>query len=109
MADRLKKFNSNDARTIPINKLIAEIICLDLQAFSLVEDLGFRRLMNKLEPRYTIPSRKTFRNKKLVELYDQVVAKVGSAIMESQNVGVTIDFFYFYSYSRLFGSVRLFF
>lgn len=108
-ADRLKKFDSNYARTLPINKLIAEIICLDLQLFSLVEDIGFRRLVNNLEPRYTIPSQKTLRNKKLFKLYDQVVANVGSAIIESQNVGVTTDFFYFYSHSRLYGSVRSFF
>ena len=34
------------------------MIALDNQPFSLVEDIGFQRLIQHLEPRYSLPSRK---------------------------------------------------
>jgi len=34
-----------------------EMICVDLQPLSIVENIGFRRLVNELQPRYKIPSR----------------------------------------------------
>lgn len=37
---------------------IAEMIAIDLQPFSVVEDTGFNRLMAELEPRYVVPSRR---------------------------------------------------
>ena len=43
-----------------ITKCIGEMICADLQPFSVVEDDGFRRLMKHLAPRYEIPSGKHF-------------------------------------------------
>ncbi|KAL3091647.1 hypothetical protein niasHT_024229 [Heterodera trifolii] len=34
-----------------------EFIAVDLQPFSVVEDVGFKRLINELQPKYHIPSR----------------------------------------------------
>ena len=35
-------------------------MALDFQTFSIVEDTGFTALINHLDPRYNIPSRKYF-------------------------------------------------
>jgi hypothetical protein len=46
-----------------------EMIALDIQPFSLVEDEGFVRLIKLLQPKYTIPSRPHFSQKLLPEMY----------------------------------------
>ena len=56
--DRSRKWDINDARSQPIHKFVMEMIALDNQPFSLVEDIGFVRLLQVLEPRYSLPSRK---------------------------------------------------
>nr|CAD2188602.1 unnamed protein product [Meloidogyne enterolobii] len=43
-----------------INKFLMEMICVDLQPLSIVENIGFRRLVNELQPRYKIPSRQFY-------------------------------------------------
>ena len=34
------------------------MVALDYQPISIVEDVGFKRLVNTLEPKYNLPSRK---------------------------------------------------
>ena len=43
-----------------ITRSIAEMITLNNQPFSIVDDIGFICVMKVLEPRYTIPSRRYF-------------------------------------------------
>jgi len=45
-----------------ITRFIAEMMALDCQSYSLVEDQGFVRLLNHLQPRYQLPSQKFFIN-----------------------------------------------
>lgn len=56
--DRVKIWDSNDVRSQRITRYIGEMLCLDFQPFSIVEDVGFIRLMKAIEPRYKLPSRK---------------------------------------------------
>lgn len=89
--DRVSKFSTNDDRAKKINNLIAEMICIDLQPFSIVENKGFLRLLSHLEPRYTVPSRKTFSNKILNEMYSKLSREVKSELEESKYVAITTD------------------
>ena len=50
----------NDPRALCIHRKIGEMIAVDNQPFSLVEDIGFIRLLHTLEPRYNLPSQKYF-------------------------------------------------
>ena len=56
--DLTTPWNINDARAIAIHKKLGEMIALDGQPISVVEDIGFINLVRSLEPRYKIPSRK---------------------------------------------------
>jgi hypothetical protein len=58
---KLGPWEKNGEKTLAINKAIMEMIALDIQPFSLVEDAGFVRLLKLLQPKYTIPSRTHFR------------------------------------------------
>ena len=48
--DRVRVWDINDARAKRIHKRIGEMIALDSQPFSVVEDKGFRQLIKELEP-----------------------------------------------------------
>ncbi|XP_029291389.1 zinc finger BED domain-containing protein 4 isoform X2 [Cottoperca gobio] len=49
----LTKFDRHDPRQVLISEAIAKMIVRDLQPVSLVENQGFRELLQLLEPRYT--------------------------------------------------------
>ena len=49
----------DSTRREALNKLLGEMICLDLQPLSIVDDLGFIRYTRALDPRYELPSRRT--------------------------------------------------
>ena len=58
--EKTKKFAKDSAKANGITKKVMEFMALDDQPFSVVEDIGFRRLVEHIEPRYTIPSRQYF-------------------------------------------------
>ena len=51
-------WNINDVRACIIHKKLHEMIALDGQPISVVEDPGFINLVKTLEPRHKISSRK---------------------------------------------------
>uniref|UniRef100_A0A914M0T9 HAT C-terminal dimerisation domain-containing protein n=1 Tax=Meloidogyne incognita TaxID=6306 RepID=A0A914M0T9_MELIC len=59
-----------------INKFLMEMICVDLQPLSIVENIGFRRLVNELQPRYKIPSRSQVTRNLLPQMFTSL--KLGS-------------------------------
>lgn len=89
--DRMRKFQHNDYRAKQIDELIAKMICIDFQPISLVDNKGFQELLNHLEPRYTIPSRKTFANKILRDMYTGVSLKIKSELLQAKHIAITTD------------------
>ena len=59
---------------------VMEIIALGNQPFSLVEDIGFVRLLQVLEPKYSLPSRKYLVEKILPVVHDEVMLWAKSEI-----------------------------
>ena len=53
---RTSVWGINDSRVLCIHKRIGEVIAVDNLPFSLVEDIGFTRLLHTLEPKYNLPS-----------------------------------------------------
>ncbi|KAI4797684.1 hypothetical protein KUCAC02_024924 [Chaenocephalus aceratus] len=51
------KFPSTSPRSQKITESIAYFICQDLRPYSVVENIGFRRMVNAMEPRYPVPTR----------------------------------------------------
>lgn len=76
------KLDKNSPRYIKITSLIRNMITKDLQPFSFTEDIGFRDLLAFLEPRYTMPSRKTFRDSIIPNLYKEVSQKLKTIIRQ---------------------------
>jgi hypothetical protein len=61
---------------VALHTKIAEMIALDEQPFSIVEDVGFRRLVETAVPLYQIPSRTFFSKKMVPDLHKRVSGKI---------------------------------
>uniref|UniRef100_A0A1X7SFL6 BED-type domain-containing protein n=1 Tax=Amphimedon queenslandica TaxID=400682 RepID=A0A1X7SFL6_AMPQE len=68
-------------RSKEITKRIAEMVARDLRPLSLVEGEGFKRLMNYVEPGYTVPSHThvtTICRRMYSELKEKLILEIAS-------------------------------
>jgi hypothetical protein len=70
--------------------LIGEMLAADLQPFTLVEDVGFLRLMAHLTPRYTVPSRKYFTTNILPSIHQRLKDRIQLLVSAGASNGVAI-------------------
>ena len=80
----------NNPHAQQIHQRMTEMIALDSQPFSMVDDPGFTQLVRELEPRYSLPSRKHVTEKTLPRMYSMVKAAV-----KKQLADVHVRFFSF--------------
>ena len=78
-----KPWDINDVRSQRVHKRIGEMLAVDCQPLSMVEDIGFKRVLQTLEPRYKCPSRKYYTDTIIPKIYtgmkDEVYKLVGGA------------------------------
>lgn len=91
LIEKKKMMLPTDKRAETITSMIAEMICVDCQPFSIVEDTGFKRLINFLEPRYTVVSRKTLSSVIIPSMYEKVVVKVKQMLSNAEYISITTD------------------
>lgn len=91
VVDRTKKWDANDPRALSWDKTVAEFVVLDYQPFSVVEDIGFRRLMDKAEPRYTLIDRKKLSATVIPGMYFAVRSKIKLMISTAKHISFTSD------------------
>lgn len=81
----------NDARAQRVHRRIVDMITLDCQPFSVVENLGFIRLLSELQPRYNLPSRKYLVTNIIPQVYTTIESRVRSAICKVSFLTFTTD------------------
>ncbi|KAJ3661175.1 hypothetical protein Zmor_005584 [Zophobas morio] len=86
-----KKWDTNNSNSKKIDKLIGEMIALQNFPFNFVEGLGFRRLIQKLSPRYNLRGRNFFTDFVCTELYGKVANKVKELIEKFDYMAFTSD------------------
>ncbi|XP_023212487.1 zinc finger BED domain-containing protein 4-like [Centruroides sculpturatus] len=67
------------------------MICVDIQPYSVVSDLGFQRLLKKIVPNYNIPSRKYFSENIIPDIFQKVQLKIQKAIYDAKYISLTAD------------------
>nr|CAD2171629.1 unnamed protein product [Meloidogyne enterolobii] len=72
-------WESDGEKTQQINKSIIEFICADIQPLSVVDNIGFKRLMTIALPKYNLPSRFFFTNNMLPKIYEKVEKELNIA------------------------------
>ena len=82
--DRVKLWNYSDPQAQRITHHIGEIVALDCQPLSIVEDTGFLRLMKGMEPRYVVPSRKYITDVILPQIMNGVASEVKKELSSAQ-------------------------
>lgn len=89
--ERSEKFPPNNVKAAKITEKILHYIVLDGQPLSVVGDKGFRLLMNHLEPRYDMVTRKYLSETALPELYSKVCKHVSEEIKDVKSMSFTTD------------------
>ena len=90
-SDKARKWDINDPRAQHIHTRIAEMIALDYQPFSIVDDVGFVRLLHSLEPRYVTPSRRYVTETVMPKIYETVRKQVKVEIAGVSHISFTSD------------------
>jgi len=72
-------------------KCLAEMIAVDLQPYAIVEDEGFRRYSNHLEPRYSLPSRRLLSEQIMPGIYEKVKDRLQSSLRKAKRISFTTD------------------
>jgi hypothetical protein len=70
------QMSSDNPRASMITNAIGRMIALDYQPYTLVENRGFKELLQILEPRYHIPASTTFSRKVIPDMYNKVLKSV---------------------------------
>uniref|UniRef100_A0A8D0G757 Zinc finger BED-type containing 4 n=1 Tax=Sphenodon punctatus TaxID=8508 RepID=A0A8D0G757_SPHPU len=68
-----------------ITSLVAEMIALDLQPYSFVDNIGFNRLLEYLQPQYSLPSPSYFSRTAIPGMYDNVKQIIVSHLKEAES------------------------
>lgn len=91
--------DSDSEKSKALTNAIARMMALDLQPYSIVEDVGFRSVLKVAEPKYKIPSRSTFSRKMIPQLYEDLMKQIDNQIYSNIREGNNFRYFtcyYFY-------------
>ncbi|XP_044633417.2 zinc finger BED domain-containing protein 4 [Equus asinus] len=83
--DTSEKFYDSHPVAKKITSLIAEMIALDLQPYSFVDNVGFNRLLEYLKPQYSLPSPSYFSRTAIPGMYDNVKQIILSHLKEAES------------------------
>lgn len=89
--EKRQKMSRENPRAVKITEALTHFIALDDQPLSVVENVGFRRLLSVLEPRYEIPSRPYFMDIMLPKLFEDVKNHVHNLLQEVSALSFTTD------------------
>ena len=86
-----KIWNINDKRSRAIHFKIGEMIALDNQPYSIVDDMGFKSLLQELRPNYKIPKRKYFTDTIVPTIYESAKTFMQKSISMASFMSITTD------------------
>ncbi|KAK6175819.1 hypothetical protein SNE40_014206 [Patella caerulea] len=91
LVDFMKKLPNNSPKAMALTKAVAVHLFSDMRPISTVESSSFREILREAEPKYTLPSRTSFRESILPKMYDDTRAKVKQEITKAMDVSLTTD------------------
>lgn len=83
-------FCLTSGRKKELDDALTNMIVKDIQPFSIVEDEGFREFVHKLDPTYTLPTRRALKAM-VSEKYDQERQRVVAKLQDIKSVCLTAD------------------
>ncbi|CAI5676938.1 unnamed protein product [Oreochromis niloticus] len=89
--EKRQKISRENPRAVKITEALTHFIAPDDQPLSVVENVGFRRFLSILEPRYEIPSRPYITDVTLPKLFEEVKKHVHNLLQEVSALSFTTD------------------
>uniref|UniRef100_A0A8R1IGR5 Dimer_Tnp_hAT domain-containing protein n=2 Tax=Caenorhabditis japonica TaxID=281687 RepID=A0A8R1IGR5_CAEJA len=86
-----KKFKVETSAEKNTDRAVVEFICTDLQPFSIVEQIGFRKMMKNLAPNVTLKSRHYYGSVALNSLHADLMKRVRTLLENCSEVALTTD------------------
>lgn len=74
-----------------IDAALLDLFIADLQPFSVVEDIGFRKFVRALNSAYELPNRKTISNSLIPALYEECKNRVLESMKDILKISLTTD------------------
>ena len=109
MVEKCRAYSANNSRAKTITYRVAEMICTDLQPFSIVSDVGFEHLLAELELRYVLPSRRQFSEVLIPEIFTNVKQGISELLSLASYVTLTTDIWSSTNCSHSFLSLTAYF
>ena len=88
--ERSQKYKPDSLKKKTIDKLVINMIVEDTRPLSAVEDKGFRKLIDYLDPRYQMIARSTV-GKHLPEMYEKKKEELKNEMSDALSVSITTD------------------
>ncbi|XP_026183111.1 zinc finger BED domain-containing protein 4 [Mastacembelus armatus] len=79
-----ERFDEHHPVAKKITKLIAEMLALDLQPSAMVENIGLNRLLEYLQPQYSLPPSSYFTSTAIPDMYERVKDVVLTHLKEAE-------------------------
>ena len=89
MLEKTQKYAKGSPQLKSLNDCLLEMLILDMQPASVVEDLGFKRFVSMLDPHY-IPSRRTLM-RRLPTKYQEIKLHILRVLPQVKYVSLTTD------------------
>ncbi|GFS08923.1 zinc finger BED domain-containing protein 1 [Elysia marginata] len=89
--ERITKYKVGSSKKRHLDEPWLDLIVMDMQPLSVVEDRGFRRLVVAPDPRYNIVSRKRLSSQLLPEKYNSMKNRVIEELRSVAHVSLTTD------------------
>ena len=91
LAERKKPLSPDHPHGKELTYRLVVMIAIDLQPFSIVEDVGFRQLVAALEPRYSLPSRRYLSEVVIPEIHAKVKHGITELLQSAKYISLTTD------------------
>lgn len=88
---RALHYDESSQKKKEIDKALTFMIAKDFQPFNIVNDTGFKQLLNIIDPKYVIPSKTTVRDNYMKEYYLSAKNKLKDMLMDTSYVAITTD------------------
>ena len=89
--ERTQSYPSGSKRKQEITNALSLFIAKEMMPFSMVEHSGFQNLVNKLDDRYEIPSRKYFAKVAIPALYASTRERIAESLKSAEYYSITTD------------------
>lgn len=85
------KASTNSEKAKRITRSVAGFIAKELHPYSVVDNQGFRTMLQVLDPRFSVPSRHYFSDTAIPALYRETKAQILESLSNTDRVTITCD------------------